>query len=47
MPADTATSLLTDPMAAFAFLAMVVALIFWASELDRFKKTFEVIPPVI
>ena len=47
MPADAPTSLLTDPMAVFAFLAMVVALIFWASELEPFKKTFEVIPPVI
>jgi uncharacterized membrane protein len=43
----TQTSLLTDPMAVFAFLAMVVALIFWASGLERLKKTFEVIPPVI
>jgi uncharacterized membrane protein len=42
-----ATSLLTDPMSVFAFLARVVALIFWVSELPRFKKTFEVIPPVI
>ena len=41
------TALLNDPMAIFAFLAMLVALIFWTSELERFKKTFEVIPPVI
>lgn len=47
MPADTATSLLTDPMAVFAFLSMVVGLIFWVSELDRFKKLFELVPPVI
>ena len=47
MDSGTQTSLLTDPMAVFAFLAMVVALIFWASGLERLKKTFEVIPPVI
>lgn len=47
MPVQPPTGLLTDPMAVFAFLAMVVALIFWVSELDRFRKTFEVIPPVI
>jgi uncharacterized membrane protein len=31
----------------FAFLAMLVATIFWVSGLPRLKKTFEVIPPVI
>jgi uncharacterized membrane protein len=41
------TALLTDPMAVFGFLAGVVALIFWISELPRFKKLFEVVPPVI
>ena len=40
-------SLLNDPMAVFAFLAMIVASVFWLSELPRFKKTFEFIPPVI
>jgi uncharacterized membrane protein len=40
-------SLLTDPMAVFAYLAMVVAAIFWVSGLERFRKLFEVIPPVI
>jgi uncharacterized membrane protein len=34
-------------MAVFAFLAAVVALIFWISGLERAKKLFEVIPPVI
>lgn len=47
MPGEAATSLLTDPMAVFAFLAMLVALIFWISELAPFKKVFEVVPPVI
>lgn len=45
MTADPA--LLQDPMAVFAFLALLVGLIFWVSELPRFAKTFEVIPPVI
>ena len=40
-------SLLNDPMAVFAFLAMIVALIFWISGLPRFEKAFEVVPPVI
>jgi len=41
------TALLTDPMAVFGFLAAIVALIFWVSELPRFKKVFEFVPPVI
>ncbi|MDA0311786.1 MAG: DUF819 family protein, partial [Gemmatimonadetes bacterium] len=41
------TALLTDPMAVFGFLAGIVALIFWVSELPRFKKLFELVPPVI
>ena len=46
MPSET-TALINDPMAVFAFLAMLVALIFWISEVERFKKTFELIPPVM
>jgi uncharacterized membrane protein len=45
-PAQSAT-VFTDPMAVFAFLAMLVAVIFWASGLEKLKKTFEVLPPVI
>lgn len=41
------TTLLQDPMAVFAFLALLVGLVFWVSELPRFRKTFEVVPPVI
>lgn len=41
------TALITDPMALFGFLAALVALIFWASELPRLRKFFEVVPPVI
>lgn len=42
-----ATALINDPMGVFAFLAGVVALVFWISELPRFRKLFEVVPPVI
>ena len=41
------TALITDPMGVFAFLAGLVALIFWVSELPRCRKLFEVVPPVI
>lgn len=44
---NEAGALLQDPMSVFAFLAFLVATIFWVSERPRFKKTFEVIPPVI
>ena len=47
MQAETATTVFSDPMSVFAFLAMLVALIFWVSGLERFKKAFDVIPPVI
>ena len=47
MQAEPAASLIQDPMAVFAFLAAVVALIFWISGLERFKKVFDVVPPVI
>ena len=41
------TALITDPMAVFGFLAAIVASVFWVSELPRFRKVFEVVPPVI
>jgi len=47
MQADPVTSLIADPMAVFAFLAAVVALIFWVSGLERTKKLFDVLPPVM
>ncbi len=40
-------ALITDPMSVFAFLAGVVALIYWVSGLSRFKKLFEYTPQVI
>lgn len=42
-----ATALLNDPMAVFAFLAAIVALVFWLSGLPRLRGFFEVVPPVI
>ena len=42
-----ATALINDPMGVFAFLAGLVALIFWISELPACRKLFEVVPPVI
>ena len=41
------TALITEPMAVFGFLAALVALVFWVSELPRCRKLFEVVPPVI
>ncbi|HIF06694.1 MAG TPA: hypothetical protein EYQ64_06980 [Gemmatimonadetes bacterium] len=40
------TALIADPMSVFAFLAGVVALIYWVSGLPRFKKLFEYTPQV-
>ena len=42
-----AAALINDPMGVFAFLAGIVALVFWVSELPRCRKLFEVVPPVI
>jgi uncharacterized membrane protein len=47
MTPETPSTLVSDPMVVFAFLAMLVASIFWLSGLERLKKTFDVIPPVI
>jgi len=42
-----ATALLSDPMQVFGFLADLIALVFWLSEVPRFRKLFEVLPPVL
>ena len=47
MTEAASTSFLNDPMAVFAFLAAIVATIFWASGLERLKQAFEVVPPVL
>ncbi len=40
-------SFFTDPMSVFAFLATLVAVIFWLSGVKKFEKFFEYVPPVI
>jgi uncharacterized membrane protein len=47
MTPESPTTVLSDPMAVFAFHAALVAFIFWLSGLERLKTTFDVIPPVI
>lgn len=44
---DTTQAVFTDPMSVFAFLATLVAAIFWVSGVKRFEKFFEYVPPVI
>jgi uncharacterized membrane protein len=39
--------LLTDPMAVFAYLAGVLAIVFWLSGVPRLTRFFNVIPPVL
>ena len=41
------TALLNDPMQVFGFLAGIIALVFWLSEVPRLKRLFEVLPPVL
>ncbi len=40
-------ALLTDPMSVFAFLAALVAFIFWLSGVPRFKRVFQYLPAVL
>jgi uncharacterized membrane protein len=44
---DPTTPLLNDPMAIFAYLSGVLGLVFWLSSMPRFRKVFELTPPVI
>ena len=44
---ESQAALLSDPMAVFAYLAAVIAFVFWLSGLKRLKTLFEVTPPVI
>jgi uncharacterized membrane protein len=44
---ETTQALINDPMSVFAFLATLVAIIFWVSGVKKFEKFFEFIPPVI
>ena len=47
MPQETTQAIFTEPMAVFAFLAGLVAMIFWTSGVKRFEKFFQFVPPVI
>ncbi len=42
-----AQAVFNDPMSVFAFLATLVAGIFWLSGVKKFEKFFEYVPPVI
>ena len=44
---DAPTSFLTDPMAVFAWIAAALGTVFYLSTLPRFKKFFNIIPPII
>ena len=44
---DASQAFFNDPMSVFAFLASLVAVIFWLSGVKRFGKFFEFVPPVI
>jgi uncharacterized membrane protein len=47
MQAQVTQSLLQDPMYIFAYLAGVLAVVFWLSGLPRLTRMFNVIPPVL
>lgn len=47
MPDQAATALITEPTAVFAWLATLVATVFWLSSLPRLGRLFAVTPPVI
>lgn len=44
---EESSALLTDPMAIFAYMALVMGVVFWLSTLPQLQKLFEVTPPVI
>jgi uncharacterized membrane protein len=47
MPAAASSALVSDPTAVFGMLAAIVAGIFWLSGFPRFKRFFDITPPVI
>ncbi len=47
MPQEMTQTVFTEPMAVFAFLAGLVAMIFWTSGVKRFENFFQYVPPVI
>lgn len=44
---DASHTVFNEPMSVFAFLASLVAVIFWVSGVKRFERLFEFLPPVI
>ena len=47
MNPQQATSLISDPVAVFGYIAALLAIVFWLSDLPQLKKAFEIVPPVI
>jgi uncharacterized membrane protein len=47
MEPEVQQALLTDPMAVFAYLATLLAVVFWLSGQARLSRLFTVIPPVL
>ena len=47
MTQETTQAIFTEPMAVFAFLSGLVAMIFWVSGVKRFENFFQYVPPVI
>jgi uncharacterized membrane protein len=47
METQVTQSLLTDPMSIFAYLAGVLAVVFWLSGIPRLSRFFNVVPPVL
>lgn len=41
------SALITEPTTLFAFLAAILGLVFWLSTIERFRRFFELMPPVI
>ncbi len=41
------SALITEPTTLFAFLAAILGLVFWLSTVERFRRFFELMPPVI
>ncbi|MGI9044528.1 MAG: DUF819 domain-containing protein [Gemmatimonadaceae bacterium] len=39
--------MISDPVSVFGYIAAMLALVFWLSGLPKFRKAFEIVPPVI
>jgi uncharacterized membrane protein len=47
LPSETSSALLNDPMAIAAWLAAIPAVVFWLSGMPRFRKLFDITPPIL